>query len=322
MSVAAILLAGGRATRLGGADKPLLRVGDETLLDAAIAAVRAAGSAEIVAVGPDRGRDVTAVREDPPYAGPAAAVVAGLRALETDPEWVFVLACDLPHVREAVRFLADAVALVPADTEGVCLADSTSRPQWLTGVYRTRALRAAASALPDDGRDAPVRALVAELAVAALADPGSLSADVDTWDDAARHGAVPDASTRARIESADGGSRRRNEEVTMSDQSATLPPEALDEWAEALRSKLGLTADQLPVAAILDLARDAAHGVARPAAPVGAFAAGVAAGLAGGDPDAVARSIGEVVKLARGAEHIDEDVQAEESVDTGVSGIA
>jgi hypothetical protein len=32
------------------------------------------------------------------------------------------------------------------------------------------------------------------------------------------------------------------------------------------------------VGVILDLARDAAHGVARPAAPLGAFAAGVAAG--------------------------------------------
>nr|WP_276512059.1 NTP transferase domain-containing protein [Microbacterium thalassium] len=320
------MLAGGRASRLGGADKPLLRIGDETLLDAAIAAVRDAGASDVVAVGPDRGRDVTWVREDPPFAGPAAAVVAGLDALATEPEWVYVLACDLPNVRAAVPFLAEAAALVPADTDGVCLADATSRPQWLTGVYRTRALRAAASALPGAGRDAPVRALTADLAVAALADPGALSADVDTWDDAARHGAthegVPALATRARIETSAADERVPNEEVTMSDQSQTLPPEALDEWAEALCSTLGLTADQLPVAAVLDLARDAAHGVARPAAPVGAFAAGVAAGLAGGDPDAVARAIGEVVKLARGTAHIDEDAEAEESADTGVIGIA
>jgi len=325
VSTAAILLAGGRATRLGGVDKPLLRVGDETLLDAAIAAARAAGVSEIVAVGPDRGRAVTWVREEPPFAGPAAAVVAALRALESDPEWVFVLACDLPHVRDAVAFLADAAALLPPDTEGVCLADATSRPQWLTGLYRTRPLRAAASALPDAGRDAPVRAIVADLAIAALADPGALSADVDTWDDAARQGVtadeVPPGATRARIESSDAGAPAERGGL-MSDQSQTLPPEALDAWAEALRSKFDLTPDQLPVAAVLDLARDAAHGVARPAAPVGAFAAGVAAGLAGADPDAVARAIGEVVKLARGAAHVDEDAVAEEPTDTGVIGIA
>jgi Domain of unknown function (DUF6457) len=37
------------------------------------------------------------------------------------------------------------------------------------------------------------------------------------------------------------------------------------------------------VTVVLDLARDAAHGVARPAAPLAAFAAGLAAGRAGSD---------------------------------------
>jgi hypothetical protein len=47
------------------------------------------------------------------------------------------------------------------------------------------------------------------------------------------------------------------------------------------------------VAVILDLARDAAHGVARPAAPLGAFAAGLAVGRHGdlGRLSAVAQAI-------------------------------
>ena len=65
----------------------------------------------------------------------------------------------------------------------------------------------------------------------------------------------------------------------MSDR--TLPPEALDAWAAAVRDKLALDHD-LPVALVLDLARDVANGVARPAAPLSAFAAGLAAGRAGG----------------------------------------
>ena len=56
----------------------------------------------------------------------------------------------------------------------------------------------------------------------------------------------------------------------MSDR--TLPPEALDAWASALRTRFGLDGEDLPVGLILDLARDVANGVARPAAPFSAFA--------------------------------------------------
>lgn len=64
-----------------------------------------------------------------------------------------------------------------------------------------------------------------------------------------------------------------------------LPPEALDEWADALREEFGLGPDDVPIAAILDLARDVANGVARPAAPLSAFVAGLVAGRAGGSPE-------------------------------------
>lgn len=88
----------------------------------------------------------------------------------------------------------------------------------------------------------------------------------------------------------------------MSEQSRTLPPEALDAWAAALRERFGLAADDVPVAAVLDLARDVANGVARPAAPLGAFVAGLAAGRAGTDPDEVRAALDAVVELAQGWE--------------------
>ncbi|MGP6170362.1 DUF6457 domain-containing protein [Microbacterium sp. A196] len=84
----------------------------------------------------------------------------------------------------------------------------------------------------------------------------------------------------------------------MSDSSRTLPPEALDEWAQALRERFGLGEEDLPIALILDLARDVANGVARPAAPFSAFAAGLVAGRAGGSPDQVRAAVGEVVEMA------------------------
>lgn len=183
----AILLAGGRATRVDGAAKPLFEVGGRTLLAAAVTAATDAGARPVTVVAPilDPTLDVEWVREDPPFSGPAAAIVAALESwpAEHDPAWTLLLACDLPSVGAAVRRLVDDIVLLPADTDGVCLGDASSRPQWLTGVYRTRALRAAASTLLDRGRDAPVRALLDDLAIAVVAAPDDLTRDVDTWED-------------------------------------------------------------------------------------------------------------------------------------------
>ncbi|WP_434809937.1 DUF6457 domain-containing protein [Microbacterium sp. bgisy189] len=78
----------------------------------------------------------------------------------------------------------------------------------------------------------------------------------------------------------------------------TLPPEALDAWADALRARFDLGPDDLPVSLILDLARDVANGVARPAAPFSAFAAGLVAGRAGGTPEQVRDAVAAVTELA------------------------
>ncbi len=50
----------------------------------------------------------------------------------------------------------------------------------------------------------------------------------------------------------------------------------MDEWIDAVRRELDLDAD-VDVTAILDVARVAAHGVARPAAPVTTYLLGIAA---------------------------------------------
>ncbi|MCW3492155.1 molybdenum cofactor guanylyltransferase [Microbacterium sp. SSM24] len=183
----AILLAGGRASRVDGAAKPLFDVGGTTLLATAVKAATDAGARPLTVVAPvlDPALPVEWVREDPPFGGPAAAVVAALDAWprDADPEWTLLLACDLPGAGAAVRRALGGLPLLPNDTDGLCLGDATSRPQWLTGVYRTRALREAASALPDRGRDASARALLADLAIAVVAAPAELTRDVDTWED-------------------------------------------------------------------------------------------------------------------------------------------
>ena len=282
-SCAAILLAGGRASRVGGAAKPLFELGGRTLLQAAVDAARDAGAHPITVAGPvlDETLEVAWVREHPPFGGPVAGIVAALESWTTghaagppaDPEWTFLLACDLPRVDAAVARLVADLALQPRDIDGLCLADAGSRPQWLTGVYRTTVLRDAASALPDRGRDAPVRALLADLAIAVVSAPDA-ARDIDTWED-------------------------YREEQTMAEQSPQhLPPEALDAWADALCARFGLARDEVPITLVLDLARDVSKGVARPAAPFSAYVAGLVAGRAGGSPEDVAAAVAAITELA------------------------
>lgn len=56
----------------------------------------------------------------------------------------------------------------------------------------------------------------------------------------------------------------------------------LGDWIAAASAELGINPDMVDERVILDLARDAARNVDRPAAPVTAFLLGVAAG--GGQP--------------------------------------
>lgn len=71
----------------------------------------------------------------------------------------------------------------------------------------------------------------------------------------------------------------------------------LEDWTDTVRLGLGLDAD-LDEALVLDLAREVAHGVARPAAPITTFLFGIAVAR-GADPRATAEKI---IELARGWE--------------------
>lgn len=61
----------------------------------------------------------------------------------------------------------------------------------------------------------------------------------------------------------------------------------LHAWVDELAEVLGLDPSAVDIRVLLDVARDAAHGVARPAAPVTTFLVGLAAGRAGGDVTAI-----------------------------------
>jgi molybdenum cofactor guanylyltransferase len=150
----AIILAGGRGSRLGGADKPGLVVGRSTMAATTARAALAAGARQLILVGPERpdvaaaaalaGAALVVTREDPPGGGPVPALRAGLA--QAAAPWVAVLAADLPFLRgDQVRGLAAAALGTSA---GAVIADESGTEQWLAGCWRTGRLAAALAAYP------------------------------------------------------------------------------------------------------------------------------------------------------------------------------
>jgi molybdopterin-guanine dinucleotide biosynthesis protein A len=151
----AVVLAGGSGRRLGGVDKPALRVGSASLLDRVLAAV--ADASTVVVVGPERGteRAVKWTREEPPGGGPVAALSAGLPYVAAP--LVAVLAADLPFIDAATL---DRLRAAVGDADGALLVDEDGRDQLLVGVWRTASLRAA---LPDEVEGARLGAVLGGL---------------------------------------------------------------------------------------------------------------------------------------------------------------
>ena len=72
----------------------------------------------------------------------------------------------------------------------------------------------------------------------------------------------------------------------------------VEEWVPRLAAELGVETE-IDVDAILAIAGDVAHAVERKAAPVSAFVIGLAAGRAGGSPEAIAEAIRATRDLVR-----------------------
>jgi molybdopterin-guanine dinucleotide biosynthesis protein A len=252
----AIVLTGGGSRRLGQ-DKASVQVSGRRMIDRVLQQIPA--DVPVVVVGPDPhvDRRVTLTREDPPGGGPAAAIGAAVRLTTTD--LVAVIATDMPFAVPALRQLL----AVPDDVDAVVpLADGHLQP--LAAVYRTHALRDI-----DVRPGMSMRDLLAGLRVELRDSDPALFVDIDTPADLAH--------VRGRLtimESEDKGS-------------------TMQEWVVAVKEALGLDTE-VDVDLILDVAKDAAHGVQRPAAPVSTYLLGLA--VAGGaDP---AQAAATVQKLA------------------------
>ncbi len=150
-----VILAGGRAARMGGADKPALIVGAEPMVVSVARAAATAGSSRLIIVGPRRPgfvldalqaaaasgpAELRFAREEPPGCGPVAALRCGLA--EVAAPWLTLLAADLPFLRD--RQLGELLGrAMAAGRPGAVLADAGARPQWLAGAWQAGALRSA-----------------------------------------------------------------------------------------------------------------------------------------------------------------------------------
>ncbi|MEU8150553.1 DUF6457 domain-containing protein [Nonomuraea sp. NPDC048901] len=260
----AVILAGGQARRLGGVDKPGLSVGARAMIESVVLA--AAGARRVIVVGPERPLPgVFFAREDPPGGGPVPALRAGLREV-TAPR-VVLLAGDLPylragHVAELLRASARAAGTsgegaaavsgldVGSVGGGVVALDDGGREQWLLSLWPAETLRRALDGYT--GRS--LKGLLGPLIRARVALSGRAWFDCDTMDDL--------------------------EEARMN---------VLNEWTALACEELGIDPARVDRDLILDLTKEVAHGVARPAAPLTAYLLGLAEGAGTAPEDAVAR---------------------------------
>lgn len=287
--LATVLLLTGGASRRLGRDKATAHVGGERLVDRLVGMLPP--EMPVVVVGPridSLAREVAFAREDPPGSGPLAGIGAGLERVRTP--LVAVLAVDMPFgvpvVAAALQVLVagldhggvggdddrlvriheeDAAAGgVSRAVDAVVPVDPEGWPQPLCAAYRTESLRAAIARLaPLAGR--AVRDLLLELRVMEWPVPAGPLVDVDT---------------DARLAAA----RARAEEEGI----------AMREWVDAVLEALALDV-VCDIDAILDVAREAAHAVERPAAPVTAYLLGAAVAR-GADPGETAAQLQELAK--------------------------
>jgi molybdopterin-guanine dinucleotide biosynthesis protein A len=181
----AVVLAGGRARRLGGADKPMVEVGGTALLDRVLDACAQAGAQRAIVVGPERpiAHAVTWVSEQPPGSGPAAALAAALESCAHD--WVGVFAADLPFLdADTIHSLWITIEFAESAHDGAVVLDEDGREQWLAALYRRATLETAVARIGDDQLvGLPLRRLVGDLRLLHVKGRSRALMDCDTWED-------------------------------------------------------------------------------------------------------------------------------------------
>lgn len=183
-----IILAGGRGSRMEGRDKAALVVDGERLIDTLLDEVSMAPGLMQVVVVTGRGLEVRpgvkVAAEEPPFAGPVAAIAAGASALAGEASaQTAVLAVDAPESGQLIPDLLDAL-----DDADVAAVRSDDHLQPLCAVWDTTALHRVLDGY-DSLVDQPAKSLFDAATVTEIDGDGS-ERDYDTLDEIASFGDV------------------------------------------------------------------------------------------------------------------------------------
>ena len=180
---AAIVLVGGRSTRMG-TDKAALVLDGVAMRDRVLAAVSAAGITTVIVAGTDDVPDAIPATGPPDAQGPLAGIVGAWRAMQQAPrpnvDPVVVLACDLPWL---VADVITAVIGASRDHTHGAVAHDGDRPQPLVAAYRRVALDEMARCY--DAGERSLRRCSAQWDLGTVPADPTIIADADTPDDLA-----------------------------------------------------------------------------------------------------------------------------------------
>jgi len=253
-----IVVAGGKATRMGGLDKAMLPLGLSG--KALIVDVIKSCQGKVFIVGSSREIDaesqelVNWVPDLNPGGGPAAGIWSGLGSIST--EYVFISAADQTLTNETVTRIVSAAQ--GNDGAWAIRADGNGQP--LCACVRTDLLRELLE--PTQGiNQSPLRLLSTLNMVGVTVNPNQV-VDFDTWQDVAKAVKESDAM----------------------DQITQM-------WLARVATLLNVDSHDVLTSELLDLTREVAHGVERKSAPLTTFLIGYAAGKESLNPDEVRKLI-------------------------------
>ncbi len=253
-----IIVAGGRATRMGGVDKAMLPLGlsGETLLADIIKSCP--GKVFVVGnpreIGIDTADLVTWVPDLNPGGGPAAGIWSGLTSVTS--EYVFISAADQTLSSDTVSTLI--AAALGRDGAWAIRSDGNGQP--LCACVRTELLRDLLTST-QGANQSPLRLLSSLQMVGVNVNPDQV-VDFDTWQDVAK---------------AVNGSEAMDQITQM--------------WMTRVATLLDVDPHEVLTSELLDLTREVAHGVERKSAPLTTFLLGYAAGKDSLKPEEVRKLI-------------------------------
>ncbi|WP_236102228.1 molybdenum cofactor guanylyltransferase MobA [Methylotetracoccus oryzae] len=185
--ITGIVLAGGRARRLGGTDKGLIDCRGRPLVAYAVALLQAVAGSVVINANRNAERYATFGYPVIPDAtdnfdGPLAGLLAGLAYARTG--YVLTLPVDAPLMTEAVlRRLPDALAAQDAD---VCVPDDGVRLQPVFMLVRRNLKSSLEAYLADGGRKVDAWLAGQRLAIADCSDVPAVFANVNAPEDLVR----------------------------------------------------------------------------------------------------------------------------------------